>query len=306
MMRTVVLALSWLVFISCNKQTTQLVHTEQPEELELISYKAGVDSLREVRVKALKEPQGWLSLIGLHWLKEGVNTIGAADDNHIIFPRIETETIGAYQLDASGVFFGKVEGVEVMSDGHEYMGGPVDVSYPPTVVNHESLFWYILNRGDKYGLRLKDTLSDQRLSFSGIPYFLTDKSYRVTATVRVPAEQETIAITNVLGNTSDVPVGAYLDFELKGKKHTLTALDEGGDTYFVVFGDMTNGVTSYGGGRFLYPNKAENEESTTLDFNLSENPPCAFTDFATCPLPPTGNVLQISVSAGEKKIAKKN
>jgi len=208
----------------------------------------------------------------------------------------------AYQLDASGVFFGKVEGVEVLSDGHEYMGGPVDVSYPATVVNHESLYWYVIQRGEKYGVRLKDTLSDQRLSFQGIPYYQTDQAYRVTATIRKPADEEVIPITNVLGNTSDIAVAAHLDFVLHGIQYSLIAMDEGTDEYFVVFGDETNSVTTYGGGRFLYPAKAEYGQTTILDFNLAENPPCAFTDFATCPLPPESNKLNVKVSAGEKSM----
>lgn len=293
---TVIVLFIGVCTISCSKKSSHLIVSEIPED--------ATDYLiekRKARMDGLTAPEGWLSVIGLHWLDEGINTIGAADDNSIVFPRIETETIGAYQKTGDDIFFGKVEGVEVLSNGHEYMGGPVEVGYPPTVANHQSLYWYVIKRGDKYGIRLKDTLADNRLHFTGIPYYEDDLNYKVMAKVTVPQKEEKVDVTNVLGKTTAHQVAAYLDFELGGKAHRLSAFDEGGEVYFVVFGDLTNGDGSYGGGRFLYPQKAEDGTSEiVLDFNLAENPPCAFTDFATCPLPPESNILDLEVRAGEK------
>jgi len=299
MVRTTLLFLvSLLVIASCTNKISKA--NKLAQQTEDVSYLSAIDSVRMQRVKELTKPQGWLSVIGLHWLQQGVNTIGATPDNTIVFPRIYTETIGAYQLTGDEVFFGKVEGVEVNSNGQEYLGGPVIVDYPPTVINHQSLYWYILKREERFAIRLKDTLSDNRLQFSGLEYFETNSSYQVEATVRSPDTEATVDITNVLGKTIAYPIAAHLDFELGGNKHSLLALDEGTDTFFVIFGDATNSVASYGGGRFLYPSKVEYGAITTLDFNLAENPPCAFTDFATCPLPPSGNKLQIPILAGEK------
>lgn len=280
---------------ACNKKVPEtLVTYDAMYELE-------IDKARKEREKNLKKPQGWLSLVGLYWLEEGVNTIGAAEDNNIIFPGTDTETIGAYQLTSDEVFFGKVEGVEVNNNkGQQYLGGPVDVSYPPSIANHGSLYWYVMKRGERYAIRLKDTLAENRLKFSGIKYFPLDPKYQVTATV-VQGNDATVPITNVLGNTVDYKVDAFLDFELEGKPYRLAALDEGGDSFFVIFGDKTNGVSSYGGGRFLYPLKpAEGADQISLDFNLAQNPPCAYTDFATCPLPPTQNLLDIAITKGER------
>ena len=291
-MRMLLLILA-LLFASCNKKVN-LSHEE------LADYVKAVEAARAERVTELRKPEGWLSVIGLYWLSDGVNTIGAAEDNKIIFPRIETETIGAYQLQGGEVFFGKVEGVQVSSKGKEYMGGVVDVSYPPTVVNHKSLYWYIIKRGEKYGIRLKDTLADQRLQFKGIPYCDINPTYKVAAKVSVPEKEETVSITNVIGNVNDFPVAAELTFTLNGKEHTIVALDEGTENYFVILGDVTNGAASYGGGRFLYPKKpSEGKTTTILDFNLLQNPPCAFSDFATCPLPPQQNVLDVALLVGE-------
>ena len=295
----VVLA-SLFVLLSCNKKVG--LTSEKADNL-LSEYKAEVEAARLARIAELEKPQGWLSVVGLHWLSPGVNTIGAAADNNIIFPRIETETIGAYQLGGEEVFFGKVEGVDVLSNGTEYLGGPVDVDYPPTVVNHQSLYWYIIKRGEKYGIRLKDTLAEQRMSFDGIPYSEINQDYKVKARVAILETEETVSITNVLGNVTDYPIAAELTFTVAGKDYTIVALDEGGDNYFVILGDATNGSTTYGGGRFLYPKKpATGESTTTLDFNLLQNPPCAFSDFATCPLPPARNRLSIALPVGELKM----
>lgn len=282
--------------LGCSKKAATLIQTEVPS-----AYTDHLAEERKARVERLTAPQGWLSVVGLYWMEEGINTIGASDDNTIVFPRIKTETIGAYQKNGDDIFFGKIEGVEVQSDGQEYMGGDVIVGYPHTVVNHGSLYWYVMKRGERHAIRLKDTLSEHRMTFQGIPYYADDMKYKVHAKVTVPEEEQLIDVTNVLGATSALPVAALLTFNLSGTEHTLSAFDEGGETYFVVFGDATNGVSSYGGGRFLYPKKPEDgHDKIVLDFNLSVNPPCAFTDFATCPLPPSGNVLDVPIEAGEK------
>ena len=288
------LAIVLCVTESCYKKSIDALSEESDAYAEELAQK------RSDRVDRLTRPQGWLSLVGLHWLEEGVNTIGGAADNTIVFSQTDTETIGAYQVAGDDIFFGKVEGVDVSSEGQEYLGGPVEVGYPHTIANHGSLYWYVIKRGEKYAIRLRDTLSMNRLTFEGIPYFPTNRSLVVNARVEKPEADETVLITNVLGHTSDTPVAAYLHFEIDNKKYKLAALDEGGDSYFVIFGDPTNGVTSYGGGRFIYPNKPVGEETTVLlDFNLAVNPPCVFTDFATCPLPPEINKLSVAINAGE-------
>jgi len=296
MIRILGLLVLLTILFACNKKISTVSDLRISEDSGYMSY---LDSVRQQRIARLTGPQGWLSVIGLHWLEQGVNTIGATADNSIIFPRTQTETIGAYQLQGDDIFFGKVEGVEVNGEHGEYLGGPVVVDYPPTIVNHESLYWYVLQRGERYAIRLKDTLSENRMNFKGISYFPADHNFRVKATVRTTTLSDSVSITNVLGITSAVPIAAQLEFMLQGKHYSLIALDEGTDEFFVIFGDLTNGDSSYGGGRFIYPKKADNGEQATLDFNLAINPPCAFTDFATCPLPPLENKMDLRIDAGE-------
>ena len=301
-----------LVFVlGCNKrivlpsqsQSSESQNTELSNQLSKVDYAKSIAEYRTQRESKLKEPTGWLSLVGLYWLKEGINSFGAADDNNIIIPGITTETIGAYQKTGDEIFFGKVEGVEVLDEnGEPYLGGPVEMDYPYTVVSHQSLYWHIILRGDRYGLRLKDTLAETRINFKGINYFEPNEKYKFNAVVE--PSTDSINITNVLGETSRVPVAAYLSFDIAEQYYSLAALDEGGDSYFLIFSDESSAVETYGGGRFLYPPKPCDTclQMTTLDFNKSQNPPCAFTAFATCPLPPKGNRLKVRMLAGERYV----
>ncbi len=302
-MRNLILLSVSIFILACSPKVSEVGKTSDTvmdSQMEL--YKAEIATKRQDRLAKLMSPQGWLSVVGLYWFDQGINTIGATADNKILFPSITTETIGAYQVAGDEIFFGKVEGVDVRSQGAEFMGGPVDVSWPPTVLNHGPLYWYVLKRGDKYGIRLKDTTATNRTSFKGLEYFDISNKYKIEARVLEPQSTDSVKVTNVLGQVRNYPVAAFLNFELAEKVYDLVAFDEGGDNYFVVFDDLTSGVETYGGGRFLYPKKPCDscEQVTLLDFNLAESPPCAFTDFATCPLPPISNKLNFRVQSGEK------
>ena len=303
-MKNLILLIVGFFVLGCSPKVSEVgkVGSEPEMNTQREQYKSMIAAKRHERLAKLTSPQGWLSVVGLHWFEQGINTIGATADNKIIFPSITTETIGAYQVDGDEIFFGKVEGVDVRSQGLEFMGGPVEVSWPPTVLNHGPLYWYVLKRGDRYGIRLKDTTAINRVNFKGLDYYDISDKYKIEANVLKPQTSDSVAITNVLGQVRNYPVAAFLNFEVAEQVYDMVALDEGGDSYFVIFDDRTSGDETYGGGRFLYPKKPCDTcaQITLLDFNLAENPPCAFTDFATCPLPPTSNKLNFRVQSGEK------
>ncbi len=299
---TLIVAMGVLLVTSCNKKMAIPEMT-----METITQDKYVQSILEHRAEReaqLTQPTGWLSLIGLYWLEEGMNSIGGAADNTIQLKGTETETIGAYQKTGDEIFFGKVEGIEVLgSRGEPYMGGPVtQITYPYEQVSHQSLYWHIMKRGEKYGLRVKDTLAETRLNFKGIDFFEPDPKFVFDAIVE-PTD-DSISITNVLGITSKTPIAAYLSFNVAEQYYSLAALDGGKNEYFVIFSDESTAAETYGGGRFLYPTKPCDTcgQRITLDFNKAENPPCAFTDFATCPLPPKHNDLKFKVLAGERYV----
>jgi uncharacterized protein (DUF1684 family) len=299
---TLVIVIGVFLMTSCNKKIAVPELSKQP--LTQDDYVQSIQEHRAKREAQLRQPTGWLSLVGLYWLEEGMNSIGAAADNTIQLKGTDTETIGAYQKSGDEIFFGMVEGIEVLgSRGEPYMGGPVtQVTYPYEQVSHQSLYWHIMRRGEKYGLRVKDTLAETRMNFQGIDFFEPDQKYVFDALIE-PTD-DSITITNVLGLSTKTPVAAYLSFSVAEQYYSLAALDGGKNEYFVIFSDQSTAVETYGGGRFLYPAKPCDtcDQRTILDFNKAENPPCAYSDFATCPLPPTHNDLKIKVLAGERYV----
>jgi hypothetical protein len=171
-----------------------------------------------------------------------------------------------------------------------------DTDSSPDIVTLGSLTMFVIERGGRYGIRLKDRNSRFRKEFTGLDYFPLDESYRVQA--RFVPEPRKIPVLNILGQTEEMPSPGHVEFELAGRTLRLTPVQDSPDKLFFIFRDLTSGRETYGSGRFLYTNmpKAGRVE---LDFNKAYNPPCAFTPFATCPLPPKENRLPVRLAAGE-------
>ena len=169
------------------------------------------------------------------------------------------------------------------------------------ILSYSSLNWYIIKRTNKFGVRLKDSEHPNLKSFKGIDHFPIDQNWRVKARLEPYDSAKTIRVPNVLGQVSDMPCPGALVFEINGQTYKLDAIDvETDDEYWLIFADETSGEETYGAGRFLYVNKIDSTGITYIDFNKAYNPPCVFTPFATCPLPPTQNRLMIRIAAGEK------
>jgi uncharacterized protein (DUF1684 family) len=164
----------------------------------------------------------------------------------------------------------------------------------------ERFCWVVIQREDKVGVRFRNLKAKTLLEFKGIERFPVNAKWRIKAKV-IPQNQNPLMIMNVLGQNTAQKHGGQLVFEIEGKTYRLDAIDEGGTRLFVTFADATSGKTTYGSGRFIELNKPDAEGFTYIDFNKAYNPPCAFTEFATCPLPPPQNRLSIAIPAGEKK-----
>jgi len=277
------------LFLGCS--TTSRLSAE-----EEASYK----EWKEQRFTNLKSPKGYLSLAGLYWLKPGNYMIGSDASADIIFPDHAPEQIGSINLEKNKYQFNAMVPVHVNGEKKQTAELFTDLSGKVTEVNHGSFYWFLIQRGDKVGLRLKDTLNENRLNFSGVDSYDYNKEYKVQAEVMLAEKGETISITNVVGVTEDQKVGGTLAFKLKGKQCSLKGIGDGYGSWFFVFGDETNSDTTYGGGRFLYVDVEPNASTVIVDFNLAHNPPCFFTTFATCPLPPRENKLPLRIEAGEK------
>ena len=164
-----------------------------------------------------------------------------------------------------------------------------------------TLQFHVISRQGKLGLRVRDTASPARREFKGIPLYPYDPAWRVEARLEPGRGQKSVAVPNVLGAVEDMPSPGTLVFRFQGKEYHLTPVVEpGDDQLFIIFADQTNRTDTYAPGRFLYA-PLPKDGKTVLDFNRATNPPCAFTSFATCPLPPRDNRLAVRVEAGEKR-----
>ena len=173
----------------------------------------------------------------------------------------------------------------------------------PPFFTVDSFLFHAIERGDKMAIRIKDSLAETRTGFLGLEYFPEDEKYRIDAQF-IPYEPAKIIPTvNVLGILTEQESPGRLEFSIDGVSYSLDALDSSED-YYMIFGDKTNGKTTYGPGRFLYTDGKVNEQGTVrIDFNKSYNPPCSFTAYSTCTLPPLQNRMRVEINAGEKKYA---
>jgi uncharacterized protein len=268
-----------------------------------VDYARQVESARAQRAERLKAPTGWLTLVGLDWLNDGKNTLGSAADNNIVLAKAPAH-LGSITLakgkatlaldaSASATIDGaKKSSAELLDDSHD----------KPTTVAFGSVSFYLVQRGDKFGLRVKDSQADTRTHFLGIDFFDIDPSWRVEAQWEAYNPPHEIQEPNILGQMDKVIVPGAAVFERGGKTYRVEpVIETPGDTkLFLVFADRTSGRESYGAARFLYT-EAPKDGKVVLDFNLAYNPPCAFTPYATCPLPTQQNRLDLRVTAGEKK-----
>jgi uncharacterized protein len=252
------------------------------------SYSDEIAAWRKQREEGLKAPGGWLSVAGLFWLHEGANTFGKDASNEIVLPDGPPKA-GVFELQG-----GKVT-VKMDGAARELWPDSADVAK----VGRLSL--YVIQRGEKFGIRLKDPESEYRRNFHGIETFPAREEYRVTA--EWVAEPVKIPILNVLGQTDEMQSPGYATFQLHGRQYRLRPVLEAPDDreLFFIFRDQTSGKETYPAGRFLYSAMPENGK-VVLDFNKAYNPPCAFTPYATCPLPPAENRLAVRIEAGEKTV----
>jgi uncharacterized protein (DUF1684 family) len=263
---------------------------------------------REEREKRLRADNGWLTLAGRYPLKEGANTIGTGKDNDVIFPAAlkgtGPERLGTVQVDltAKKVTLKLADGVSMVSGGKAFTGERVlgAATDKRDWVSLERLSMHIIERDGKYVLRLADNESPVRKDFAGCIWYPANEAFRVKAKFVPYAEEKTLSIVNIIDEVSKQPCPGYAEFELKGQTYKLDAIKDGEGLFFV-FRDKTAGDTTYKAARFLDIDKQPGANETfTLDFNKAYNPPCAFSNYTTCPLPPKQNILNVRIEAGEK------
>jgi len=263
------------------------------------TYESEIKEWREKRVNSLKDENGWLNLVGLLWLEEGENTFGGNSENDIVFPANKSKAeLGKFILKDGKVTLVANKDAEVFQDEKPVETVDIFPYEKPIVLKHSSLRWYIIKRGDKYAVRLRDLESQQLKGFKGIDSYPIQPDWNVKAKFE-PTEGKKIAITDITGRTADQDSPGRLVFKIKGKEYRLDAVSSE-EKLFLIFSDVTSKHETYGSGRFLYADFPDAEGHTRLDFNKAINPPCAFSPYATCPLPPKQNKLAVAITAGEK------
>lgn len=266
-------------------------------------YLKGIQEWHNKRIENLKRDNGWLNLAGLYWLKEGENKFGSDKSNDIVFPKEKAPLfIGTILLKDSTatikinkdveVFLENCEQVTEMELKHDQQPGT-------TILDHGSLRWFLIKRGDRYGIRLRDLDAELVKNFPGIETYPINSDWKVEAKFESYNPPKIISVPNIIGTIDEEKSPGALVFSLNSEEYKLDVLDAG-KSYFVIFADETSGNETYGGGRFLYVDKSDLSGKIYIDFNKAYNPPCVFTKYATCPLPPKQNHLKIEITAGEK------
>ena len=266
-------------------------------------YVQSVDAWHAGRIERLRAEDGWLTLVGLHELQDGPNSVGTAAGNDIRLDAAAPDELGQFELTTSGVTFTPATGAAVAVDGTavtETIAVATDADGEPTVLRVGTVSCQVIARGDRFFLRVKDRASAVLRDFQGIERFPVNPDWRLTARLETEGLPTTVPITNVLGQVEPQPSPGVLVFKIDGRRHRLIPVGKAGEPLFIVFGDRTNGHDTYGGGRFLATEAPDPDGNVILDFNRATNPPCGFTPHATCPLPPRENKLPVRVTAGEK------
>jgi uncharacterized protein (DUF1684 family) len=305
MKRNLFLSAAIILVLSLSSLATDAPSASDAWQRDLLAW-------RDKRATGLQTPEGWLSLIGLEWLKEGDNSIGSAADNKIQIAKapahlgvVHLEKGGAMRLLPPAGGFPK----DLLLDGHPAVEQPLlaDDSDHSSKLSLGGLTLIVIHRDERYGLRIKDAQAATRTGFHGLRWYVPNPAYRVQAKWIPYNPPKMIDIPTILGTVSKLPAPGVAEFTIDGQVSRLEPVleDPQSTDLFFILRDTTSKTTTYGAGRFLYTGLPDHGLSQPgelwLDFNELINPPCAFTPYATCPLPPPQNRLTVAIPAGEQR-----
>jgi len=264
-------------------------------------YEAEIRQWRTEQEAELKADDGWLTVAGLFWLEPGLAHAGTDPSNEIVLPEgAAPARLGWFELRDGRVVFQAEPGTDVTSNGRPV--DRLDLTPGPRgpAIDTGSLTMFVIRRGERTGIRMRDRESAARRAFTTLSWYPVDPAWRVTARFTAHAEPRIVNVPNVLGDTVEMESPGFVEFTFGDRSLRLEPVLEAPDAteLFFIIGDETNGGETYGGGRFLYTDLPR-DGAVVLDFNKLHNPPCVFTAFATCPLPPPENKLPVRIEAGE-------
>lgn len=268
------------------------------------AYRAEIEEWRREREARLKADGGWLTVAGLFWLKEGPNRMGSDPSADIVLPEGAPANAGVLVFEKGKTALRLTSGVDGRVGGKAVSGARVmqpDTAGRPDVLTIGDLSLYVIERGGRYAIRVKDKNSPARRDFNGLRWFEIDEAWRIEARWASYPTPRPLKVPNVLGEVTTMPSPGRAEFEMDGHVIQLDGVleDPTSLVLFFILRDQTSGKQTYGSGRFLYA-ELPKRGRLVLDFNKAYNPPCAFTPYATCPLPPKQNWLPVAIEAGEK------
>jgi len=272
---------------------------------------------RAAHAAELQKPDGWLSLVGLEWLEPGDTTVGSSEDNKIRLPQSVPSHMAVLRLEhdavkllppTGGFPFGlNVDGVPAKE---QVLRAYADKDKFNTHITYGKLDFYPIRRANRFAVRIKDALSPSLAGFHGLNWYAPDNTYRITAKWVPYVPAKSVSLLTLVGTSYDQPVPGFAEFTLQGKTYRLEPVleDPQSTKLFFILKDTTSSETTYPSCRFLYTplpdHGLDNQGELVLDFNHLENPPCAYTAYATCPLPPPGNRLPVPLPVGEQRYHK--
>ncbi|MBB6598962.1 DUF1684 domain-containing protein [Luteimonas sp. MC1825] len=304
---TVAAALSLALALSaCERATPGAAAAADRPAASQAMLTAEADWRAERRARLLAE-DGWTSLIGLHWVELRAHYLGSDATSGIRLAKGPPK-LGLVQRDGERIYFTPERNVAVTLDGAPIKGRAElrdDQADAPSLLGFDDGkgALTVIRRGPRKALRVRHADAATRTGFGSIEYWPVDPGWLVDARFRVHPAGRTIDIASITGGVEAMANPGVVEFEREGETYRLEALDGGEGGLFLILADRTNGHGSYGAGRYLDVAAPDAQGRVSLNFNRAYNPPCAFTAFATCPLPPPENRLGLAVTAGEMAYA---
>ncbi len=264
------------------------------------SYRDSIEKWRRERAASLVADDGWTTVAGLYWLREGANSFGTDAGGAIVLPAGSAPArCGVFEHRAGKTVLRVAPGVTVLAAGRPVRELEMrsDLAGPPTAVTIADLTLFVIARGDRFAIRLRDKNSAYRKQFRGLEWYPVEERYRIEADFVAWPSPKTLMVPTILDFSEKMTSPGYVTFDLGGREWRLEPVLSGARLFFI-FRDRTSGKQTYPAGRFLYTGMPK-DGKVLLDFNQAHNPPCAYTPYATCPLPPPQNRLEAAIEAGE-------
>jgi len=264
------------------------------------SYKRAVLDWRKQREESIRAENGWIALAGLYWLKLGANRFGSDPGNEVELPKRTPAQLGYFEYNGKSVTLRMNPGQKVRENDTDVDFALLepDVSETPSFITLQDIRLVAIQRGNRFGIRMWDNQREERRSFPARTWFDIDETFRIPAHYTAYERPKMAFFPDLTGEKSEFPVDGYVSFSHSGKEYQLDITKEDDGSFFIRFWDPTSETEAYPTGRYLVTS-ADASGNVMLDFNYAYNPPCAFTDFATCVFAPEQNRLDFKILAGE-------